>query len=282
MTNRKPITVGLIQMAMTANPEKNLSKAANFVVQAARKGAKIICLPELFKTLYFPQKLSNKKIQKLAENVPGPTTALFAKLAKRLGAVIIVPIYEKTRQGRYYNSAAVLDATGKFLPVYRKVHLPQDPLFYEKSYFSEGDQGFRVYKTSYGRFAVLICYDQWFPEAARLATLKGAEIIFYPTAIGNIAHHRAPEGDWHEAWETIQRGHAIANGVHVAVANRVGREGKLLFWGQSFVADSFGKVLARASKSKEQILICKLNLAQNKLVREGWGFLRNRRPDVYR
>jgi len=176
----------------------------------------------------------------------------------------------------------VIDQNGKLLSTYRKLHLPQDPLFYEQNYFAPGDSGYRVYKTKFASFAVLICYDQWFPEAARMATLAGAEIIFYPTAIGRIVGHTSLDGDWHDAWETVMRGHAIANGVHVVAVNRVGREDRLRFWGQSFACASFGKILKRASAAKEAVLVTKLDLSHNRRIREGWGFLRNRRPDTYR
>ena len=194
--------------------------------------------------------------------------------------MIIVPVYEKDEIG-YYNSVAVIDADGSLLPTYRKIHIPQDPLFYEKNYFTAGEE-IQVYQTKYARFSVLICYDQWFPEAARVAALRGAEIIFYPTAIGWIKGEEDPaEGDWHDAWETIQRSHAIANSVYVAAVNRVGQEEDLLFWGSSFVCDSFGKVLARASRSDEEVLVAELDLAKNEMIREGWGFFCNRRPDAY-
>ncbi|HQE97138.1 MAG TPA: agmatine deiminase family protein, partial [Methanothrix sp.] len=204
----------------------------------------------------------------------------FSSLARELSLVIIVPIFEKD-EAVYYNSLAVIDADGSLLPVYRKVHIPHDPLFYEKSYFSPGDE-IRIYDTRYGRIAGLICFDQWFPEAARLAALAGAEIIFYPTAIGWIRGQEEPEeGDWHDAWETVQRGHAIANSVCVAAVNRVGREEELIFWGGSFVCDCFGKILARASSSEEEVLVVPLDLCKNRTVRESWGFFRCRRPDLY-
>ncbi len=190
-------------------------------------------------------------------------------------------MFEKAANGKYYNSAVVIDADGQILGSYRKMHIPEDPLFYEKDYFEAGDQGYCVHKTRYARVGVLICYDQWFPEAARINTLKGAEIIFYPTAIGSVKCSDSTDGDWHDAWKTIQRAHAIANGVHVAAVNRVGQEGELQFWGGSFVCDSFGKVLGEASYTKEETLIVKVNLDKNKQIQEGWGFLKNRRPDTY-
>ena len=279
MTQKKnTVTIGLIQTSVSEDIAANMEKAADMIKKAAKKGAQIICLQELYRTRYFPQ-AEKKDVARLAETIPGDSTDLFSGMAKELGIVIIVPIFEKAGRD-YYNSAVVVDADGKLLDTYRKIHVPHDPLFYEKNYFKDGDAGYRVYKTSYASFSVLICYDQWFPEAARIATLKGADILFYPTAIGLIKG-TLPMDSWDDAWETIQRSHAIANGVHVAAVNRVGEEGELKFWGGSFVCDSFGKVLKRASKKNEEILIGKLDLSKNKEIQESWGFLRNRRPDTY-
>jgi len=279
MTQKKnTVTIGLIQTSVSEDIAANMEKAADMIKKAAKKGAQIICLQELYRTRYFPQ-AEKKDVARLAETIPGDSTDLFSGMAKELGIVIIVPIFEKAGRD-YYNSAVVVDADGKLLDTYRKIHVPHDPLFYEKNYFKDGDAGYRVYKTSYASFSVLICYDQWFPEAARIATLKGADILFYPTAIGLIKG-TLPLDSWDDAWETIQRSHAIANGVHVAAVNRVGEEGELKFWGGSFVCDSFGKVLKRASKKNEEILIGKLDLSKNKEIQESWGFLRNRRPDTY-
>jgi agmatine deiminase len=277
----KKLTVALIQTRVSKDQAANLAQALKLTEQAAKRGAKIICLPELFRTLYFPQ---YKKVHPdhYAESIPGLSTTAFATLAKKYGVVIIVPVYEKDRRGQYHNSAAVINENGKLLPTYHKIHIPQDPLFWEKNYFKPGDTGYKVYHTKYASFAVLICFDQWFPEAARLATLQGADLIFYPTAIGYIVNHQSKDGDWHDAWETVMRGHAIANGVHVAAVNRTGREDKLNFWGQSFVSDSFGTVLKRADKTKAQILLCQIDLTHNKRVRDGWGFLRHRRPETYK
>jgi len=275
----KKVKVGLVQTSVFEDTDTNLRRAVEMVREAAKKGAKIVCLPELFKTRYFPQ-WDHQDVRSLAETIPGPSSETFALLAEELSIVIIVPIFEKDESG-YYNSLAVIDADGSLLPVYRKVHIPHDPLFYEKSYFSPGEE-IRVYDTRYARIAGMICFDQWFPEAARVAVLGGAEIIFYPTAIGWIKDGKEPaEGDWRDAWQTVQRGHAIANNVCVAAVNRVGTEESLLFWGSSFVCDSFGRVIARASEKAEEVLVVELDLAQNKAVREGWGFFRNRRPDVY-
>lgn len=259
----------------------NLKNAVIKVKQAAKKGAKIICLPELYRTIYFPQKIS-KNFEKYSETIPGESTAIFSQLAKELKVVIIVPLFEKAKDGCFYNSAAVIDETGKLLATYRKIHIPHDPLFYEQSYFKPGEFGYKIYKTKSATFAVLICYDQWFPEAARMAALAGAEIIFYPTAIGNVVGYKPAEGDWHDAWETIQRSHAIANSVYVVAANRVGVENKLNFWGQSFITDAFGKVLKRAGSTKGEIITADLNLSDIKIIRDGWGFFRNRRPDTYK
>ena len=278
MSERR-VTVGLVQTSVTEDLDLNLKRAMEMTRDAAKKGAQIVCLPELFRTRYFPQ-WDRKDARSLAESIPGPSTRAFSDLAQELSIVIIVPVFEKD-ESKFYNSLAVIDADGSILPVYRKVHIPHDPLFYEKSYFAPGDEIF-VYETRYARIAGLICFDQWFPEAARVAALAGAEIIFYPTAIGWIRGEEQPEeGDWHDAWQTVQRGHAIANSVCVAAVNRVGREDDLLFWGSSFICDSFGKILARASNQDEEVLVAELNLDRNRSVREGWGFFRNRRPDVY-
>jgi len=272
------VTVGLVQTAASEDPDANLTRTLDRAREAIDKGAQIVCLQELYRTLYFPQR-DGRDASSLAEHIPGPSTRAFSDLAREHQVVIIVPLFEKADNG-FYNSVAVIDADGELLPTYRKVHIPHDPLFYEKSYFQPGSE-FQVYRTRYGTFAVLICYDQWFPEAARVVALQGADIIFYPTAIGWIRGEPPAEGDWHEAWETIQRSHAIANSVYVAAVNRVGQEGDLLFWGSSFVCDSFGRVLARASDRDEQVLVVELDVDKNRVVREGWGFFRNRRPDAY-
>lgn len=281
MTHEKnTVTIGLIQTTVSEDIHANMEKAADMIKKAARKGAQIICLQELYRTKYFPQ-AEKKEVAKLAETIPGESTDLFSGLTKELGIVIVAPVFEKAESGKYYNSAVVIDADGKLMDTYRKSHIPHDPLFYEKNYFKAGDSGYRVYKTRYASFSALICYDQWFPEAARICTLKGADILFYPTAIGWIKYNMPPEDDWHDAWETVQRSHAIANGVHVAAVNRVGEEGELKFWGSSFVCDSFGKVLKRAGKENEEVLVVQLDLSKNKKIQEEWGFLRNRRPDTY-
>lgn len=275
---KNTVIIGLIQTTASDDIQANMDRTAGMVKKAAKKGARIVCLQELYRTKYFPQE-EKKDVAKLAETVPGKSTELFSALAKELSIVIIVPIFEKSGRD-YYNSAVVIDADGKLMDTYRKIHVPHDPLFYEKNYFKDGDAGYRVYKTRFASFSVLICYDQWFPEAARVAVLRGADILFYPTAIGLIKGTQ-PLDNWEDAWETIQRAHAIANGVHVASVNRVGVEGELNFWGSSFVCDSFGKVLKKAGREKEEILVVELDLSRNREIREEWGFLRNRRPDTY-
>ncbi len=257
-----------------------MKNTAERVEEAAKKGAQIICLQELYRTQYFPQQ-ENEDVSKLAETIPGESTALFSKLAKKFGVVIIVPLFEKHSNGKFYNSAVTIDKNGKILGTYRKVHIPNDPYFCEKNYFAPGESDYDVYKTEFGRIGVLICYDQWFPEPARINALKGAEIIFFPTAIGYIKDYISEDGDWHEAWKTVQRASAIANGVHVVAVNRVGEEGELEFWGGSFVCDSFGKILGEASYEKEEVLTVNVDLSKNQRIQEGWGFLKNRRPDTY-
>lgn len=276
---KKLIRIALIQSEVSPDITANLKTTEKMIRTAAKAGANIICLQELFQTPYFPQRQGVKKAL-YAEPVPGNTSVFMQKLAKELGVVLIVPIYQKGENGKYYNTAVVFDDKGKLLGQYHKVHIPHDPGFYEKEYFEASDQGYKIFKTKYGRFAVMICYDQWFPEAARAARLAGAEIIFYPTAIGYIKNYN-PEGDWHDAWETIQRSHGIANSVYIAAVNRVGEEDNMEFFGQSFISDPFGKVLTRGSKNKNAIVMAEIDLALNKFFEEGWGFLRNRRPETY-
>jgi agmatine deiminase len=275
----RKVTIGLVQMAMTNNPDSNLSKAIKMIENAAKKGAQIICLPELFRSPYFPQE---KRIAtEYAEEINGQTANALSAAAKDNNVVIIGgSIFEKAGK-RFYNTSMVFDADGRMLGLYRKVHLPQDECFYEKTHFSPGDLGFKVFETRYGKVGTLICYDQWYPEAARINVLMGAEMIFYPTAIGVVKGIEQKEGNWHEAWETVMRGHAIANGVIVAAANRVGTESNITFWGKSFVCDAFGRILARAD-DKERIVIATCDLDHGKEVREGWGFFYNRRPETYK
>ena len=274
------VRIGLVQHGVTADTGNNLRNALSLAREAALGGAGIICLPELFRTPYFPQ-YEGRDASLFADPVPGESTRAFSGLPRESTVTVIAPIFEQGTDGRLYNTAVTIDNGIILEPPYRKVHVPSDPLFFEKSYFHPGN-AYAVYSTPVARIGVLICYDQWFPEAARALTLLGAEIIFYPTAIGWIRGERdTSEGDWRNAWETVQRGHAIANGVHIAAVNRVGTEGDLEFWGSSFVADAFGTVTARAGE-EEQVLLADIFPDMNDEVREGWGFLQNRRPDTYR
>ena len=284
MTNKmknKFVTIAAVQNSVSPDLKANLVKTAKLVERAAKKGAQIICLQELYKTTYFPQ-YKNARKDDFAETIPGESTKVFSVIAKKYKAVIIVPIFEKDKNGHFHNSAVVINTDGKLMPTYRKIHIPQDPLFYEKNYFEDGDGGYKIYKTKYVTFAVLICYDQWFPEAARAVKLAGADIVFYPTAIGTIAKEKQKEGDWPNAWETIMRGHAVANSMYVVAINRIGQEDKLKFWGQSFICDAFGKIIKKAGKIKDEVLISKIDLSSNKIIEEEWGFMRNRRTDTYK
>jgi N-carbamoylputrescine amidase len=279
------VKVGLIQAVCSPDPATNLEKTLAAVEQAARGGAQIICTQELFRSQYFCQSEDYKYFE-LAEPIPGPTTQAFQQLAKARQVVIIASLFEKRTSGLYHNTAAVFDADGSLLGIYRKMHIPDDPLYYEKFYFTPGDLGFRAWQTRYGKIGVLICWDQWYPEAARLTALQGAEIIFYPTAIGWHPREKAGLGEQqHSAWETIQRSHAIANGCYVAAPNRVGHE-KLAgegieFWGQSFVAGTSGEILAKASATANETLVVPLDLAKVDDTRTHWPFLRDRRIDAY-
>jgi agmatine deiminase len=266
-------------MEVGADPASNLEKALERVETAARTGAQIICLPELFRTRYFPQQIG-VPVASFAETIPGESTGVFARIAKKYAVVIIVPVFERSASGVFSNAAVVIDADGSLHAPYYKVHIPQDPKFFEKGYFYPGEH-YAVHATRYGKIAVLICYDQWFPEAARCVALDGAEIIFYPTAIGNPCTEPPEEGDWQDAWELIQRSHAIANSVHIAAVNRAGREGNIRFFGGSFVCDAFGKILAHAGDADETITAT-IDLGINESIRDSWGFFRNRRPDTYK
>jgi agmatine deiminase len=277
---KKLVKVGLIQSKVSNNLESNLKKTLKMVESVAKKGAEIICLQELYKTPYFPNK-QGVDISTFTETIPGESTEAFQAISKKYDCSIILPIYEKTKDGKLFNTVVVINEKGEIQPSYRKIHIPHDPSFYEKDYFAEGDNGYQLFKHKDIAFAVLICFDQWFPEAARMAKLSGAEMIFYPTAIGTIIGEKQIEGDWHNAWETVMRGHAIANSLPVIAVNRTGIEGKSKFWGQSFVSDAFGKILKRASFSKDQVIVATLDLAMNDYISESWGFLRNRRPDTY-
>ncbi len=277
----KIVSIGLIQTSVSENIAQNMKETSEKIEQAANKGAKIVCLQELYRTKYFPQH-EKQDVIGLAEAIPGESTKMFSDLAKKHKLVIIAPLFEKAKRGKFFNSAVVINVNGELLGTYRKAHIPHDPYFYEKDYFEEGDSEYKVFETPFARISALICYDQWFPEPARICSLKGAEIIFYPTAIGYVKGYTSEDGDWHDAWKTVQRAHAISNGVHVAAVNRVGEEGELQFWGGSFVCDSFGKILNQASTTKEEVLIVKVDLSKNKRIQEGWGFLRNRRPSTYK
>lgn len=277
--------IALIQTSCSPKPEENLRKTLALAEQAADQGAQIICTQELFRSLYFCQTEDHENF-KLAETIPGPTTEAFQEFAKRRGAVVIASVFEKRTAGLYHNTAVIIDADGAMLGRYRKMHIPDDPLFYEKFYFTPGDLGFRAWQTRFGKIGVLVCWDQWYPEGARLTALQGAEILFYPTAIGWHPAEKAEHGArQHSAWETIQRGHAIANGCYVAAPNRVGHEkisgDGIEFWGQSFIAGTSGEILAKASQDQEQILIADLDLSTVDVTRTHWPFLRDRRIDAY-
>jgi N-carbamoylputrescine amidase len=272
-------------MACGLDPEANLDHAVEKIREAARKGAQIVCLQELFRSQYFCRE-EDARLFDLAESIPGPSTERLAPLAAELGVVIIASLFEKRATGLYHNTAAVIDADGNLLGIYRKMHIPDDPLYFEKFYFTPGDLGFRAFDTKFGRIAALVCWDQWFPEAARLAAMTGANVLFYPTAIGWHPAEKAQYGAaQHDAWRTIQRAHAIANGIYVAAVNRVGFEGPpdrgLEFWGGSFVSDPFGRVLAEASHDREETLVVECDPKQMEEVRRNWPFLRDRRIDAY-
>jgi N-carbamoylputrescine amidase len=278
-------TVGLVQMRSSPNPDENLAKAEARIREAAGRGAQIICLQELFRSPYFCREENAERFA-LAEPIPGPTSEKLSELARELKVVVVAPLFERRAAGVYHNTAAVIDADGTLLGVYRKMHIPDDPLYYEKFYFTPGDLGFPNFDTRYGRIAVLVCWDQWYPEGARLASLRGANILLYPTAIGWHPSEKEQEGAAQlEAWRTIQRAHAIANGVYVAAVNRVGFEGPaengLEFWGSSFVADPFGQILAEASTSEEETLVVECDPQRMEEVRRNWPFLRDRRIDAY-
>ncbi|MCE2693117.1 MAG: carbon-nitrogen hydrolase [Verrucomicrobiota bacterium] len=275
------VTLGLVQSRAFSSKVESLREHVRLIREAASRGAQIVCLQELFNTPYFCI-TQDTALFDLAEAVPGPTTEALAPLAKELGVVIIVPLFEKRGPGLYHNTAAVIDADGTVLGKYRKMHIPQDPGFEEKFYFTPGDLGYRVWDTKFGRIGVLICWDQWYPEAARLTALAGAEILFYPTAIGWLPSEKATLGAaQHCAWETVQRGHAVANGCFVAAVNRVGTEQQSEFWGQSFVANPYGEVVAKASVSAEEILIVSCDLSAVEDIRRIWPFFRDRRIDTY-
>jgi N-carbamoylputrescine amidase len=276
---------GLIQMKCSLDPGENFAKAEKKIKEAAQRGAQIICLQELFRSQYFCRE-ENADLFDLAEPIPGPSSEALGKLAKKLGVVIVGSLFERRTAGVYHNTAVVIDADGTLLGKYRKMHIPDDPLYYEKFYFTPGDLGFPNFDTKFGRIAVLVCWDQWYPEGARVASLGGASIIFYPTAIGWHPSEKSEHGASQlDAWRTIQRSHAIANGIFVAAVNRTGYEGTkesgLEFWGSSFVADPFGQIIAEASTNKEEILVVECDPRRMDDVRRNWPFLRDRRIDAY-
>ena len=275
------VPVGLVQMRCSEDREENLAKAAARAEEAAGRGAKVVCLQELFRSPYPCQSEDESRFD-WAEPIPGPSTEVLGKVAARCGVAIVASLFERRAEGLYHNTAVSLDASGRIASLYRKMHIPDDPLYYEKYYFAPGDTGFPSVALGPARVSTLVCWDQWFPEAARLAALGGAQILCYPTAIG-WQFDEGPEVDraQHDAWETAQRAHAIANGVFVVAVNRVGREGAVRFWGQSFVADPFGRVLARASSADEEVLVVDCDLAEVERTRRLWPFLRDRRIDAY-
>jgi N-carbamoylputrescine amidase len=278
-------TVGLLQRKSSLDPGENLATAIAGVREAAARGAQIICLQELFRSQYFCREENHDRFD-LAEPIPGPSTEALGKLAAELRVVLVASLFERRAAGLYHNTAAVLDADGSLLGIYRKMHIPDDPLYYEKFYFTPGDLGVPSFDTRYGRIAVLVCWDQWYPEAARLASLRGANILFYPTAIGWHPSEKLEFGAAQlDAWRTIQRSHAIANGIFVAAVNRVGFEGPpesgIEFWGSSFVADPFGQVIAEAAVGTEETLIVECDARRIEEVRRNWPFLRDRRTDAY-
>jgi len=278
-------TIGLIQMSCSPDPRENFAKAEARIREAAGRGAQIICLQELFRSQYFCRE-ENADLFELAESIPGPSTESLSKLARSLNVAIVGSLFERRAAGVYHNTAVITDADGSLLGKYRKMHIPDDPLYYEKFYFTPGDLGFPNFDTRFARIGVLVCWDQWYPEGARLSSLGGANILFYPTAIGWHPSEKKEFGAAQlEAWRTIQRAHAIANGVFVAAVNRVGFEGTpesgLEFWGHSFVSDPFGQVLAEASADKEEILIVECDPSRVEEVRRNWPFLRDRRIDAY-
>lgn len=277
----RQVTVGLVQMSCSERPEENLAKAVERIDRAAHQGAQIVCLQELFRSRYFCQSEDATQFL-LAESIPGPTTTALSHVATEHEIVIVASLFEKRAEGLFHNTAVVIDADGTLLGKYRKMHIPDDPLYYEKFYFTPGDLGFQTFQTRYAKVGALVCWDQWFPEGARLAALSGAQILFYPTAIG-WHHSEVPEERQaqQQAWEIVQRGHAVTNGVYVAAVNRVGIEAGLQFWGTSFVSDPFGRLLARASQEAEETLIVPCDLNRIDTVRQNWPFLRDRRIDAY-
>jgi N-carbamoylputrescine amidase len=292
MTEKSTFRVGLVQMSCGPDPDANLEKAAERVRDAARQGADVVCLPELFRAQYFCQR-EDIALFDLAEPIPGPSTERLGTVALEENVVVVASLFERRAPGLYHNTAAILETDGRIAGLYRKMHIPDDPLYYEKFYFTPGDLGFRAFDTSAGKIGTLVCWDQWYPEGARITALQGANVLFYPTAIGWHPHEKAEFGEaQYDAWQTIQRAHAIANGVYVAAVNRVGVEHGdvrgnriegpgLEFWGGSFLADPFGRIIAKASHDREEILIGEIDLGKLEDTRRNWPFLRDRRIDAY-
>lgn len=277
------VKVGIVQMSCTASKEENLAKAIEKIRKAAQMGAQIVCLQELFTSLYFCD-VEDYENFKLAESIPGPSTDALCEVSKELGVVIIASLFEKRAEGLYHNTTAVIDADGSYMGKYRKMHIPDDPAYFEKFYFTPGDLGYKVWETKFGKIGVLICWDQWYPEAARITSLMGAEILFYPTAIGwATSQDEATNTEQYNAWQTIQRSHAVANGVHVVSVNRVGfeQDGAMKFWGGSFIANPFGSLLYKASHDEEEIHVQEIDLHKTDSYRTHWPFLRDRRIDSY-
>jgi N-carbamoylputrescine amidase len=279
----KKVKIGTVQMSCTKEPKENLQKAIGKIREAAAGGAQIVCLQELFTSLYFCD-VEDYENFKLAEAIPGPSTDSLSSLAKELGVVIIASLFEKRTQGIYHNTTAVLDADGAYLGKYRKMHIPDDPSYYEKFYFTPGDLGYKVFKTKFATLGVLICWDQWYPEASRITALMGAEILFYPTAIGwATSQDEATNTEQYNAWQTIQRSHSVANGLHVVSVNRVGfeQDGAMKFWGGSFITNPFGSILYKASHENEEVHVQEVDLAKTDSYRTHWPFMRDRRIDSY-
>lgn len=275
------VKVGMIQMSCQKDKQANIEKTITNIRQAAQQGANIICLQELFASLYFCD-VEDYENFKLAEEIPGSTTKILSDLAKELGVVIIASLFEKRMKGLYHNTVAVLDADGEYLGKYRKMHIPDDPGYYEKFYFTPGDLGYKVFQTKFGNIGVLICWDQWYPEASRITALKGADILFYPTAIGwDISQDEATNKEQYEAWQCIQRSHAVANGVYTVSVNRVGQEGNMKFWGGSFISNPFGTLLHKSSHTEEEITVVEIETEQTDHYRIHWPYLRDRRIDSY-
>lgn len=287
MIPENKFTIGLIQISMSENTNDNIEKASRMVLKAADKGAKVVCLPELFRSRYFCQ-TENTDYFNLAETIPGPSTNALIQIAKEKGIVILAPVFEKRSLGLYHNSLVVIDSDGKLKGIYRKMHIPDDPAYYEKFYFTPGDLGYKTFNTAFGKIGTLICWDQWYPEGARLTALQGAAVLFYPTAIGWHPYEKEEHGKAQfESWQTIQRAHAIANGVYVAAVNRIGLEkvnnnsAGIEFWGSSFVADPQGVIIAQGSDNEEEIIIAEIDIGRIEYIRRNWPFLRDRRIDSY-